>query len=252
MQIIRIITFLIFLIGIPITSLNPQNKLQEINKKCNHYDEDKTIRCLLSESKNDPKNEHIWFKLGWFMQKRSLNEKALEYYKKCIKINSRYTGAYINIGNIYMSANKKAEAEKYYEKALKSSSDSPDVHYNIGVLYLKQKDLNKARHHFLAAIERKPDDAQAHLNAGVVYVKIYHKNKAKKLLRFAKAHFLKAVELKKDYANAYYNLALLYEKENSTGLAIRYYKEAARYYPDYSTFKRRALNKIRYLEKTRY
>lgn len=247
-----ILLFLLFFL-FPFGSIAAeQNKLQRIESKCSFIDEDKTIRCLKMESEKDPQNEHIWFKLGWYMQKRSLNKKAIFYYEKCLQVNSRYTGAYINLGNIYMSQNNKKKAQEYYDKALKSTSDSPDVHYNIGVLYLKQNDLNKARHHFLAAIEKKPDDAQAHLNAGVVYVRLYQQNHEKKLLKFAKAHFLKAIELKKDYANAYYNLALLYEKENSTGLAIRYYKEAARYYPDYSFFKRKALNKIQYLEKTRY
>gem|GEM_PF-2682150 len=228
-----------------------QEKLDYIKGVCELADEDAAIRCLLAESKRHPKNEHIWFKLGWYMQKRSLDEKAKEYYLECVRVNPSHAGAYINLGNIYLSRDDEKTAEKYYAKAMANARDLPDVHYNIGVLFMKKNNLQKAREHLHKSLEIKPDDPQAHLNYGVVYMRLYQENSEKKMLQYAKAHFLRAIELHSGYANAYYNLAMACEHENNPGLAIRYYREAARYYPDHSTFKRKSLNRIRYLESTR-
>ena len=212
-------------------------------------DDEKEIIRWKRVAKHQPKNARAWFKLGWYMQKRSFPKYAIGYYKKCIAANRRYVSAYINIANAYKALNKSKEAEVNYKKALKLDKHNALAHYNLGTLYLHQDKLFESINHLKRSVEIDAKNKSAFLNLGTIYLELYRDNPSRSYLNSAKKYLTRARLLDRKYAHVYYNLGRLHELYNMESTAIRYYNEAVRYYPAMSRSKARAQSRVRYLKK---
>ena len=71
-----------------------------------------------------PKDPNAYFSFAFANFHAGNPEKAIEYYKKCIKIDKKYLEAYFNIGLVKYSQKNYNEAIKYYTKAIKMTTKS--------------------------------------------------------------------------------------------------------------------------------
>ena len=69
-----------------------------------------------------PKDPNSYFSFAFANFHAGNPEKAIEYYKKCIKLDKNYHEAYFNIGLVKYSQKNYPEAIKYYTKTIKMTA----------------------------------------------------------------------------------------------------------------------------------
>jgi tetratricopeptide (TPR) repeat protein len=92
-------------------------------------------------------------------------DKAIEWYKKAIEVNPRYSYALNNLGNIYKTRLQYEEAIKCYKQAVEHLSTYTLCLANMGVCYLKLGNYREAFNAMERAKECLPTDNN-NLSAG--------------------------------------------------------------------------------------
>ena len=210
-------------------------------------DDERAVAQLKMRLKQNPKDPHSLFKMGWYMQKMNFLFIAQDYYQQCVAVSPRYVSAFINLGNIDQRLKHFPKAERLYRRAIVLDKHSADAHYNLGTLYLKMKKYPKAIREFEITLALKPRNKAALLNLASIYLVLHRKKPQRRLLKLAKKRLIEAGQLDRRYAHVYFNLAKVFELEQNYGVAIHYYKEAIRFYRRDHRFKRKAADRIRYL-----
>lgn len=233
--------FLFFSMGISVYAQKENNAVQVT-------DDEKEIARLKKAIEENPSNAENYFEMGWYMQKKSFYSRAEQNYKKCVELNKRHTSAWVNLGNLAKMRRDYNEAERYYKIAIELSPRFAKARYNLGTLYLSMKEYDKALHELHTALMLEPNNKSAYLNLGTVYLSKYRLYYQKRYLKLAQEYLLEAGKIDRKYAHMYYNMAMAYELDNQPGVALQYYREAVRYYPDHNRYKKKSLKKIQYLE----
>ncbi|MDH5716747.1 MAG: tetratricopeptide repeat protein [Spirochaetia bacterium] len=219
-----------------------------LNSKLSGKNGSSAIEYLNDLNSKYPENPHILFKMGYYYMTHLTNDKEAEkYYQECLSFNPSYSEALVNLGIIYKNKNDYKNAEQYYKKAIEKNANSSSAYYNLGILYLSLERVSEAEKSFDRAINLSPDNISAHLNIAAVYINLFNKDFMKRNLTNAKKHLIKANHIDNKYPHVYYNLAYLYEKENKPDIALKFYKEAVRYYENTDPQKKTALERIEYL-----
>lgn len=63
---------------------------------------DEAISCLNKAIEINPNYSEAYDKLGLIYEEKKMDEKAIEYYKKAIEIDSKCFNAINGLGNIYL------------------------------------------------------------------------------------------------------------------------------------------------------
>lgn len=145
--------------------------------------------------------------------------KAIEYYKKALKVRPDDMATYTNIAGIYHDLDMFEEALKYYNKIIDIDSFDSDIHVNIANIYQELELTEKAIKHYSTAIEINPDDADAYINMGFLHCDL---NNDKEALLY----FHKGLNLSPSDFNLIMNIADLYHKCHDTLSAIKHYRMA--------------------------
>lgn len=98
-----------------------------------------------------------WYEKGDYV-------KAVEYYKKAIRLNQNCAEAINNLGVIYSKQGNLDIAMDYYKKATRIDPNYAEAFSNIGVVFYKQGYLQKAIELFERALEKDPNCDKAHSN----------------------------------------------------------------------------------------
>ena len=85
-------------------------------------------------------------------------DEAIEWYKKAIAANPRYSYAYNNLGNIYKTQQRFEEAITCYKSAVEHLSTYSLALTNLGVCYLKIGEKREAFNVLERAKECLPTD----------------------------------------------------------------------------------------------
>ena len=158
-------------------------ELEEYDKAIDSYE--KIIYYL-------PEEPVLYYSLGNIYYKLGDKEKALQNYKKCLKLDPY--GNYVSVNKVinylegspfeealssdehikrgleYEQKGNYTKAEEEYEKALEIDSSKVEAHNNLGIIYLRDnKDFPKASYHFLSALEIDPENPKALYNMGIIY-----------------------------------------------------------------------------------
>jgi tetratricopeptide (TPR) repeat protein len=133
-----------------------------------------------------------------FQQKGQLSN-AERAYKKAIKVDIGFVGAYNNLGNVLLAQERIKEATGIYRKALNLMPDHPMLLNNLGNALQLQGENEKAIKWLNQAISQESNYADAHSNLG---------NALRELGRVkeAVACYERAIEFNPDLADAYNNL----------------------------------------------
>ena len=130
-------------------------------------------------------------------------KRATADYKKAIKTDPRYAGAYYNLGLLAEKSGEVAKAIAYYSKTLELFPPRAEIYSNRGCCYGDKGDLDNAIKDFSRAIELRPDNADDYVNRGLAYQK---KGDARK----AVLDYTRAIEIDPKRAVAYNNRAVAY------------------------------------------
>ncbi|HEX5430331.1 MAG TPA: tetratricopeptide repeat protein [Bryobacteraceae bacterium] len=129
---------------------------------------------------------------------------AEKYYKKAIKLNSKYAEAINNLGTVYYAKKSYKRAIKQYKKALKISPDSASILANLGTAYFARKDLQDASECYARALIIDPDVFERRSSEGTLMQD-------------------QSVE---ERAKFHYFLAKAYAKEGATDRALQYIRKS--------------------------
>ncbi len=116
-------------------------KAEEILSKCSSGEElkqktlyiKKEVKSLQPKvAKNNLKNISTQAKLAF---EEGKYKKALDFYKELLKMHSKNSNLYYNLGVIYLKEANYIKAAQAFEKVVCLNPSDADAYYNLGVLY---------------------------------------------------------------------------------------------------------------------
>lgn len=136
----------------------------------------------LATAKTSPSSPQNHNNLGDLYGRRGDLEKAVEEFKKAIKLKPNYADAYHNLANTYYQMGKFDLAEENYQRALEFNPHLWQSYLNLGALYFAENKLDKAEGSLLQAIKINPQNPDLHFSLGYVYFQEKKFDEAKKAL----------------------------------------------------------------------
>jgi tetratricopeptide (TPR) repeat protein len=202
---------------------------------------------LMAYRMNEEKNkDYLYYAAGSAVNSKEY-EKALDYYVE-LKENN-YT---VVIDEYYITNNETGEEEKVSETEfdlLKSSKDYsnprvgqtesryPEIVKNIALIYVQQGKNDVAIEAIKEARSIQPDDTSLILNEADLYIRISNNSDDESERDLYRKKFKELMELAitKDPENGilYYNLGVISYEQDEDDSALKYYKKAIEFKPDY-------------------
>lgn len=229
----------------------PERTTSDVRSAQDHY------KYIL---KKDPKNPEILVALGSTFAQQGDYEKAFSYINEALHIDKRYRDAYTLKGSIYLSLGNMQLAKSSYQTAIDQDPEFFEAYLRLGLLYQGDNDP-LCIEYFLTATELQPHSIDAWYNLAYAYqqfnkdeeaLEIYRKM-AKMDQEFAPSIFQQGwikqfhqdeldsavyfynLTLQKEprYVEAWHNLGMCYETQGKKYDAIKCYRKAAHYNPDF-------------------
>jgi tetratricopeptide (TPR) repeat protein len=185
--------------------------------------------ALLEDSvKKSPYKPRAHLGLGLAFAERGRLEKAVEEYKKALKLKPDYVQAHNNLGVIYFKQGRIKEAAGEYKEALRLNPALSEAHYNLGIILYRKGNLVEAIKELKEAVRIDPDFAKPHLNIAIIYDDMG-------LLEEALKWYTKTIELAPADHMAYNNMGIIYGRKKEYEKAIELFKKALEIRPDDKT-----------------
>lgn len=108
---------------------------------------------------------------------------AIKNYLLAQSLNQNYVAAPINLGNIFLEANRLPEARQHFAAALKIDKDSPAAHYGLGQVALSERNYAEAVRYFERTLAIIPAATRVHYSLAMAYRGLGDIEKAKANLR---------------------------------------------------------------------
>lgn len=124
------------------------------------------IRCFETAIRKEPKNAHLYNKLGLAYLKAGNLRQARLSFQKASKRNPKYADAINNLGAIEYMDKRYGPAAKQFKKAVALDETKSSFHVNLGATWFAQKKLDRAIAEYERALELNPD-ALSTSNSGV-------------------------------------------------------------------------------------
>lgn len=168
-----------------------------------------------------------YFEEGKTYYKQGNYSKAIKFYKKTIKFNSYYLGAYEQIGSIYSDQKKYSKAIKYYKKLIEINPYHVNAYKQMGLIYYEQKKYSEAINCYQKLAEIYPNDAyHAYEQMGLIY---YEQKKYPEAINC----YWKLMEISPNDRNVYNHLGITYYESQKYSEAISCFNEIIGYYEGY-------------------
>lgn len=156
-------------------------------------------------------NSDIYVKMGNCYNKIGDEKQALEFWQKAFELDPMNSDALINIGNSYYSNNDYELAISYWIAALVAMPEEPTANLNLAVVYTTKE---------------MPSEAYKYYERYLKYAQIKNSDKYKQIS--------KTLEKNKKLANNYLKLGYEYQCQRDNSSALKCYKRAEMYYPNFS------------------
>ena len=143
----------------------------------------KEFLVLFHEYIKDRKNgidEVLMFEYAKVLIKNHKDDEASNVLRLIIKLNSNSQYAHLELGKLYLKANRFKDAEEEIKNCIRLDDDkTPHARLELGRLYIKKGDLESAEEEFKRCIEISGDkNSHAHLELGKLYETLSYSDKA--------------------------------------------------------------------------
>ena len=145
----------------------------------------KAITYYKDALKINSKSSEAFGNMGVTFSKMGEHEKAIEYYKKALFLNPNHNNALANLGNTYTALSRFNEAIDCYQRALVLSPNNADILLNMAHTFGLMFNISEAHDCFLRSIKINPNSSIAHNNHGVLYLELGEYENAIKSLKTA-------------------------------------------------------------------
>lgn len=179
------------------------------------------------------RNPELWrerYALGGIYLQEMDFDRAIEQFKKIIKIRPQMIQAYNALGMCYLNQGKNAEAVAIWEKAVKIDPENEAARDLIDRVK-KTEGRAKERRRLEILLEKNPNLSQSWFDLGEIYLE-------EKLYDRAISAFKKASQLEPDRADYFYWLGYAYHRTRNYGKAETALKIALALAPENKKIKR--------------
>lgn len=104
-------------------------------------------------TKQGPGSDITFFNQGKLYQIEDHFLQAEESFKKAIRLNPRYSMAYVGLGLLYQSKDKFSEAEAAFKKAIEINPEEWSAYIDLGGIYQEQDELALAEELYKRALQ---------------------------------------------------------------------------------------------------
>jgi Flp pilus assembly protein TadD len=167
----------------------------------------------------DPRDDQALLQLGEIALNRDDRAQAEVYYRQALKIAPKTASPYVNLGSLKFQAGQNSEAIAFYRQAIAITPESAQIQYDLGNVLLQAGDLAGATEHLEKAERLDPKLAMTHENLAVALGRSGH-------AAAAVAEFQLAVQLEPQKSTAHSNLALALVQVGDIQDAIKEYQTA--------------------------
>jgi tetratricopeptide (TPR) repeat protein len=139
--------------------------------------------CYVNASRLAPRDFrwiHLMAKLD---QQDGRIDEAIKSYLLVQDLNPNYIAASINLGNIFLEANRLSEARQQFVAALKIDKDSPAAHYGLGQVALSERNYAEAVRYFERTLALVSAATRVRYSLAMAYRGLGELEKAKANLR---------------------------------------------------------------------
>ena len=95
-------------------------------------------------------------------------DNAEKYYRRAVKLNSKYAEAINNLGTVYYAKKSYRRAVNQYKAALRITPNSASVLSNLGTAYFARKQYDQAMKAYEQAVALDPQIFEQHSSQGVL------------------------------------------------------------------------------------
>ncbi|HZI62617.1 MAG TPA: tetratricopeptide repeat protein [Pyrinomonadaceae bacterium] len=139
--------------------------------------------CYVNASRLAPKDFRWIYLIAKLDQQDGRVDDAIKNYVMVQSLNPSYAAASINLGNIFLEANRLAEARRHFAAALKIDANSPAAHYGLGQVALSERNYAEAVKYFERTLAIVSAATRVHYSLAMAYRGLGELEKAKDHLR---------------------------------------------------------------------
>ena len=151
---------------------------------------------------------------------------ALQQYAKSIAADPKYVKPRVNLGRMYLDANRVDNALQQLVAAWNLEKDNFDVNNNLGKAYGLKGQFDKSVEHYARAVAKAPKDADVRANLAAAYVSANLPEKARDT-------YIEVIKLDSDRWDAYYELGKLDVSLGDKAAAKSVLQDLLKKKPDY-------------------
>ncbi|MFA7269343.1 MAG: tetratricopeptide repeat protein [Sterolibacterium sp.] len=118
--------------------------------------------------RSDPHHADALHLSGVLAHQHNRHEQAEQFIRQAIRINSRVSWYYSNLGNVYKAQDRLDAAVIEYRRAIELDSTLADAHYNLANVLREQGLLEGAENHYRLAIANQPENGSFQSNLALV------------------------------------------------------------------------------------
>ncbi len=166
-----------------------------------------------------------YYQIATHLEQINNKNRAKEYYKKAIELDSSNSAAHAKLASLYYDDNSIPDALTHFNNTLISQPNDAHILFNIGQCYIRQQQWRLAFDSFNKTILHDPQHERAHIQLGVVCEKL-------KLPEEAIAMYKKAIEINPHSFEAHHNLGTTFKHLEQLDAALASYRHAHTLQPD--------------------
>ncbi len=125
---------------------------------------DQAIEVAEKEYENSPDNDIAMNDLAMVYVRVKRYDEARNICESIIKKNTKFTPAYITLGDIYYIQKKYELARLIYLKAVDQGDDSGELYTNMGLVAMHTEDKDSALNYLKKGVDKSPGNPYTHLN----------------------------------------------------------------------------------------
>lgn len=139
--------------------------------------------CYVNASRLAPKDFRWIHLIAKLDQQDGRVDEAIKNFTMVQSLNPNYVAASINLGNIYLEANRLSDARQHFAAALKIDANSPAAHYGLGQVALSERNYAEAVKYFERTLAIVSAANRVHYSLAMAYRGLGELEKAKDHLR---------------------------------------------------------------------